>query len=206
MMRKRFSGRRPLLLVGTIAASTLVLAACSESPPQDIVYSSAEQCIQGGVDPEVCNTAYADAMQAHLVNAPKFDGKAACEAEFGPEQCAVQPAQAGQTGSFWGPFMTGYLVSTAFNNIGDYNRYRNGQEQYAGGGYYAPTPIYRNRTGQNVSYTAPRSTPVSTPGSTSRPPSVSAPSRPTVVAAPVNVNTTTVARGGFGGKSTSFGG
>lgn len=201
-MRRRMSGhRRPFLALGTIAASTLALSGCGEEAPSDIMFTSVDQCVAAGMDRQVCQASYQDAMRAHLATAPRFNGMAACEAEYGTGQCTEQPSNAvpnnntGGGGSFFVPFMAGYILSSALNNIGDYYDYRRRQEEI--GYYYGSTPIYRNRSGQTVTTTV-RS------GGT-RIDSVTAPARQTVK--PVNVNTRTVARQGFGGRSSfSFGG
>lgn len=195
-MRRRLSGRKaPLLSLGTIAISSMALAGCAGDPPGDVLFTSVDQCITAGMDAQVCQAGYQDAMQAHLVNAPRFDGLAACEAEYGVGQCNEQPASAntGSTGSFWTPFLAGYVLSSALNNLTDYNSYRRQREDQ--GYYYGSTPIYRNRSGQTVTPT------IGTPGGKT----TVAPSRQTVQ--PINVNTRTVVRQGFGGGSGfKFGG
>lgn len=186
-MRRRFIGSRsPLLALGTIAASSLALAGCASDAPAEVMFTTAEQCIAAGMDPQVCQTGYQDAVQTHLTNAPRFDGLAACEAEYGVGQCAAAPAEAnngGGGGGFFMPFLAGYMMSSAFNNIGAYNNYRRDN---------GATPIYRNRSGQTLTPTVGR------PNGTAI-----APNRSTMQ--PVNVNTQTVARQGFGGRSTGMG-
>lgn len=200
-MRRRMSGhRRPFLALGTIAASTLALSGCGDDTPSEIMFTSVDQCVTAGMDRQVCQASYQDAMRAHLATAPRFDGMAACEAEYGKGQCTEQAANAlpnntGRSDSVFMPFLAGYMLSSALNNVSDYYDYRRRQE--AAGYYYGSTPIYRNRSGQTVTTTV-RS------GGT-RSDSVTAPSRQSVK--PVNVNTRTVARQGFGGRSSfSFGG
>lgn len=201
-MRRRLTGRRPpVLALGTIAVSTMMLSGCGDDPgDSQVMFTSVDQCVSAGMDQQVCQAAYQDAMRAHLATAPRFDGMAACEAEFGSGKCAEEPKSTvtnntSATGSFFMPFLSGYLLSSALNNIGDYYTYRRRQEEsggsvYVGGG---STPIYRNRSGELV--TTVRS---------GKGDSV-APVRQTVK--PVNVNTRTVARQGFGGRSSfSFGG
>lgn len=192
-MHRRLSGhKRPLLALGSIAATSLALAGCAGEPPGEVLFSSVDQCITAGMDEQVCQAGYQDAMQAHLANSPQFDGLAACEAEYGEGQCTEQAntATTGGGGSFFTPFLAGYLLSSTLNNIGDYNRYRG--TQVSSGGYGA-TPIYRNRSGQTLAPT------VRTGNDTSL--------APTRQVQPVNVNTRTVVRQGFGGGSRmSFGG
>ncbi|GGA99351.1 hypothetical protein GCM10011491_29530 [Brucella endophytica] len=199
-MRRRLSGRtRPILALGTIAASGLALAGCGDSgPAQDVLFKSVDQCVQAGTNEQVCQAAYQDAMRAHLDGAPRFNGQAACEAEYGAGQCTETRAAAGSgsSGSFFMPFMAGYMLSRGINTIDDYYKSRRREQDQSGAYRYSGSaPIYRTRSGQTVT-TAPvpaggtQSTGVSSPG---------------YKAKPANVNTRTVARQGFGGRSSSFG-
>ncbi|MGV2124855.1 DUF1190 domain-containing protein [Agrobacterium vitis] len=200
-MRRRLSGRRPpILALGTIAASSMLLSGCGEDAPTERTFTSVDQCISQGMDREVCQTAYQDAVKAHMANAPRFDGMAACEAEYGAKQCVQQTASntdgTNGSGSFFMPFMAGYLLSSTINNIGDYNRYRRESTQgssYGGGSFGGGgTPIYRNRSGQTVTINKGRDTILAPSSQGSK---------------PANVNTRTVSRQGFGGRSSfSFGG
>ncbi|WP_152047466.1 DUF1190 domain-containing protein [Aureimonas psammosilenae] len=194
-MTKRFiSKRRPILALGTIAAGGFALTACGDDPPpENTMYNSVAQCVEAGIEQNICNAEYQAAISEHLKNAPKFDGQAACEAEYGAGRCMQAPQTQGNgsgTGSFFIPFMTGYLISSAISNLTNYNSYGS---YVNSGSYRRPTPIFTNRSG--VTY---RSDPevgrqVSTPR-------------------PANVNTRTVSRSGFGGisssrsSSSSFGG
>ncbi|OCP21039.1 MULTISPECIES: DUF1190 domain-containing protein [unclassified Ensifer] len=201
-MRRRLSGRTPpILALGTIAASGLALASCGDNPPaEDVMFKSVDQCMQAGMDEQVCRTAYQDAMRAHLAGAPRFDRRAACEAEYGWAQCTQARGAdgSGSAGSFFIPFMAGYMLSTGFEKIDDYYKYRRREEEQGGGGGgggYSGSPIYRTRSGQTVTTTpAPARGSQSASASSSR-----------YSVKPVNVNTRTVARQGFGGRSFSFG-
>lgn len=191
-MRRRLSGRKPFLALGTITLSSLALAGCAGEPPGEVLFTSVDQCVTAGMDAQVCQAGYQDAMQAHLASAPQFDGLAACEAEYGVGQCTEQQATtSGGGGSFFTPFLAGYVLSSALNNIGDYNAYRRQRE--SAGYSYGSTPIYRNRSGQTV-------TPTIRTGNDALAPA-------TRTVQPVNVNTRTVVRQGFGGGTRmSFGG
>ncbi|KQQ86929.1 DUF1190 domain-containing protein [Aureimonas sp. Leaf324] len=187
MTRRFLSQRPPLLALGTIAAGGLALSGCGDEPSDNTLFTSPAQCIEAGFDQGICNAEYQTALSQHLRDAPKFDGKAACETEYGAGRCMEVPReQAGGTGggSFFLPFMTGYLISSAVQRMTDYNSYG----RYVGGGSYTrPTPIFTGRNG-----TAYRSDPViGTQTATPR---------------PANVNTRTVSRSGFGGLSSSRGG
>lgn len=198
-MRRRLAGyKTPILALGTIAASAMVLTGCSEDPPTDVMFTSVDKCVLGGVDLQVCRAGYEDAMRAHLANAPRFDGRAACEAEFGAGQCVEQRASSAlnSTGvsSVFVPFLAGYALSSAIKNIGDYRNQQKRQEEEessSSSGSSGAAPIYRKRSGENV-------TTVVRPA-TSGNGTATASVRPSLK--PVNVSTNTVTREGFGMRS-----
>ncbi|WP_040488938.1 DUF1190 domain-containing protein [Fulvimarina pelagi] len=186
-MRKRKIGARPpLLTLGTIAATGMVLTGCGEDPPTEALFSTPTECAASGVDLQICEAEYQAALSEHLKNAPRFDGQAACEAEYGEGRCLEtsnlvnQQANDG-AGSFFIPFMTGYLISSAIGNLASYAAYRNYRSSPS---YTYSAPIYRTRGGQTVT---------------------SAVQGGQRVSRPVNVNTRTVSRSGFGGRSSSRG-
>ena len=172
--RKSGSSRK-LLVFGTIAATGL--AACQEAPPPsgDFAFSNVAQCEAAGFERSVCDAKLQEAVKLHSEKAPRFDSRAACEAEFGEGNCGgSQTAQ----GSFFTPFLTGFLVSQVLSNV-TRNAARTGNG-FAGG------PIYRSRTG------APVAIPPSargTPG-TARPQAL-------------NPATQTARRSGFGSRAAS---
>ena len=182
-VKRRLSSRgRHRLALGSIAAASLTLAACDSGPDGDYAFTSLAECGQAGFDRTVCEAEYNEALQQHASSAPRFDDQAICEAEFGDGRCTVyQPP--GSQQSFFIPFLTGYLVSSALRNVTGFGGYRTYRDRNAG---YAPAPIYRNRSGQNV--TVSRDTPDARPQTR-----------------PLNANTRTAARGGFGGRSASRG-
>ncbi|GGE10477.1 hypothetical protein GCM10011390_31880 [Aureimonas endophytica] len=187
-MTKRFTTRRPpLLALGSIAAGGLALSACGDDQrADDTLYTSPAQCIEAGIDAGICNAEYQAALGQHLRDAPKFDGMAACEAEYGAGRCMEQPRDqtAGSgSGSFFLPFMTGYLISSAVQNLRNYNSYGT---YVRGGSYSRPTPIFTNRSGATYRSDPAIGTEISRPR-------------------PANVNTRAVSRGGFGGLSSSRG-
>jgi uncharacterized protein YgiB involved in biofilm formation len=186
-MTKRFTGRRPpLLALGTIAAGGLVLTACGDQAEEKL-FSSVDECVKWGVEQSVCQGEYQSALSQHLRDAPRFDGMAACEAEYGAGRCMTQPRTDGSgAGNFFIPFMTGYLVSSAVSNLSSsgYGTYVNS------GSYRRSIPVFTNRSGMLYR---------------SDPPQIGEAPRPR----PANVNTRTVSRSGFGGLSSgrmSFGG
>ena len=169
MTRKSSSGPK-LLVFGTIAATTL--AGCQEAPTPtgDYAFRNVAQCQEAGFEKEACETKLAEAISLHKEKAPKFDSRAQCEQEYGEGNCGgTQTAQ----GSFFTPFLTGFLVSQMVGNVArGAGRTGNG---FAGG------PIYRGANGRPVAI----------------PPGAGAGARP----AALNPNTKSSARSGFGGRS-----
>lgn len=192
MTRRFISNKPPLLALGTIAASGLALSGCGNEPSADTLFTSPTQCIEAGIDNNICNAEYQTALSRHLRDAPKFDGQAACETEYGAGRCMEVPRdQAGASGggSFFLPFMTGYLISSAVQRMTNYNSYGT---YVSGGSYSRPTPIFTGRNGTTYRSDPVIGNQVGTPR-------------------PANVNTRTVSRSGFGGLSSgrsgfSFGG
>ena len=190
-MRRRFTRKSPpLLALGTIAASGVILSGCGDDTPKEVAYSTPQECSQSGIDLQICEAEYQEALQKHLAQAPHYTDLKSCEAVVGEGKCfqATDPTanqnSAGQTSGsgsgFFVPFMTGYLVSSALSNLSGYGAYRD----YRSSSSYSSTPIYRNRAGDTLTST------ISGGQRTSR---------------PVNVNTRTVSRYGFGGRSSSRG-
>ena len=190
-MKRRFTRRTPpILTLGTIAASGMVLYGCGDDAPKDAVFSTPQQCADAGVDAQICQAEYQQALQKHIADAPHYANLQECEAALGVGKCFQAgdgngQNSAGQTSGsgsgFFMPFMTGYLISSALSNLSGYGAYRD--YRYSSG--YRSTPIYQDRSGKSVTST------ISNGQRTSR---------------PVNVNTTTASRYGFGGRSSSRGG
>ncbi|MBO0663171.1 DUF1190 domain-containing protein [Jiella sp. MQZ9-1] len=186
-MSRRFTNRvPPMLALGTIAVVAAVAHGCSgENRPTEEAFSTPQQCADSGIDMQICEAEYQQALQKHLQTAPKFNAMATCEEQYGQGRCFEtnaqgQAANGGGAGDFFVPFMTGYLVSSALANLSNYAAYRN----YRYSSDYVNTPIYRTRTGQTVTSTV---------------------SGGKAISRPVNVNTRTVSRSGFGGRSSSRG-
>ena len=123
----------------------------------------------------MCEAKLNEAIKVHAESAPRFDSRAACEAEYGAGNCGGATGATGQ--SYFSPFLTGFLLSQVIGNITN-SAYRTGAG-YGGG------PIYRNRSGRAVSIP-----PNAQPGTNVRP-------------RPLNANTRSAARSGFGGRSFS---
>lgn len=190
--RRRLSPRtRQTLALGTLATS-VTLAGCGEPAPSFESFTSVAECSASGFSRVVCEEEYDRALAAHLQTAPRFDGLPACEAEYGEGRCNELPqlADAGTSGteearpqgSFFAPFLTGYLVSSALSRVTTPRGYAG---YYANNPGYRPAPVYRTRTGRDVT---------------------TAREGNRTVTRPVNRNTRTVARRGFGGSGFARGG
>ena len=182
--RRLSSRRRQTLALGSIAAAGLTLSACDTAPSGDYAFTSITECRDAGFSQTVCEAEYTEAVQRYAADAPRYDDRAVCEAEFGDGRCTETTPANGTQQSYFSPFLTGFLVSQALRGISDYGAYNRYRIDNAG---YAPAPIYRDRAGRDVTVT--RNAPGAAPQTR-----------------PVNANTRTAARGGFGGRSFSRGG
>ncbi len=178
---RRLSARaRHSLALGGIAAAGLTLSSCGSAGPAERQFASVSDCTTAGFSQVVCEGEFEGAQAAAVATAPKFDSQAACEAEYGEAKC--QPTYERGERSGFSPFLTGFLVANTLQNITS----PRGYYDYRRDNGYAGTPIYRTRSGQSV-------TSVRAPGGVTR-------------VEPVNVNTRTAARSGFGGRGMSRGG
>ena len=192
--RRRFAPHvRASLAWGSIAVASLGLTACdSPSPPQlqDARFTKVSECVNAGYPDRVCEAGFSAAWQNYQETAPRFTTNQRCEEEWGAGQCvtltsAPDQVASASSGSVFVPMMAGFMVSQALQQ-----RYREGGGAIYGGGLGYGAPIYRDRSGTPVQIDPP-----STPDTKAIP-------------RPVNMNTTSVARSGFGGSSSgrSFGG
>lgn len=179
--RRRFtSARRPRLVLGGIAAAGMTLGGCS-SQVEPAQFTSVTECTSAGFDQRLCQAGYAAAFQEHQKSAPQFKSLNSCEAEWGDNSCTPVAAPGyGNTASLFVPLLAGFVLSSAMQQ----RFYNDGDIDYYGGygGRYRGTPIYRNRSGTSIAYDR---------------------SGGTTKMTPVNVNTATVARSGFGGMGFS---
>ncbi|MFT5510895.1 MAG: hypothetical protein ACI89J_003994 [Hyphomicrobiaceae bacterium] len=185
--RRKSSVMRKSLALGTIAAAGLTVAACDDAP-SDQVFKSISDCKTSGFSAFVCEKEFTEARARHAKTAPKFKTSDECEQKFGNSKCMVHSVSTTNgttqgTSNFYTPLLTGFLVSQALHRIRTPYAYYSYRSNYPG--YYS-TPIYRDRGGRTV--TSVRSG----TGTKAR-----------TVTRPVNVNTRTVARRGFGGRSYS---
>jgi uncharacterized protein YgiB involved in biofilm formation len=104
-MRKSFS-LKPL----TIGIAGVLLSACSSDREEAIVFNTLDECVNSNPSAAAqCETAYKGALEEAARTAPKYNTANDCEFEFGPNQC--QQVGSG-SGSFFMPFMAGYMVSS----------------------------------------------------------------------------------------------
>lgn len=186
---KRSSSVRLTLMSAATAAS---LSACGDTPAPPALFSTVEQCVAGGVERERCQTALDEAVKTHGEKAPKFASREECLKGVDVEDCAPTTVRNpdGTTSNVFLPAIAGFLVGQALG--------RQGGGYGGGGGSYGPAYRSRDYPGQ---FRDPGNLATSRQaGSTSL-----SPSSPTV-SRPPNVNTTTIARSGFGSSSSSFGG
>lgn len=185
---KRYSSKgHKTLALGTIAALGVATTGC-EAPVQQpaplpntpVQFSSPTECVSAGYEPIACQDAYQAAMVEHEKNAPRYNVQNSCETEWGTGNCKEIR---NDSGSFFMPFIAGYLVSSALSS--------NNSGNYSYGGYYG-SPIYRSRNGP-VQLSGSPSTGVAGSPAKVQTKAVTAPK-------PANVNTRSVSRGGFGGR------
>lgn len=136
---------RRLTLTTLMAAGGVSLTACGdnvadnvriENPGKQVdawAYQSLQECLdKNEVPDDACQTADKAAKEDEA-KAPKYDSQASCEDLYGPGQC-VPRSQAGSSGSFWGPLVTGFIVGRMLDGGGWGGRgmYRDWRD----GGYY----------------------------------------------------------------------
>jgi uncharacterized protein YgiB involved in biofilm formation len=114
-MRKGFSPK-PL----AVGIAAIFLTACGEERKEATVYTSVEDCVNNNPQQsETCQTAYKDALQEAQRTGPKYNSQRDCEAEFGFNQCNQVQRQGG---SFFMPFMAGYMLSNLLSPRGYYSQ------------------------------------------------------------------------------------
>jgi len=112
----------------------MVLSSCYKE--EDLTYKSLDDCLKDTlVKASACSTAYQQAMQQHLSQAPRFQSPDACQDQYG--NC-VRYQQGGT--SFWLPAMAGFLAGHWFSNYGSSNR-----PYVLNSGDWAPRPLYRTQ-------------------------------------------------------------
>lgn len=113
-MRKSFSVK-PLAL----GIAAIFLSACGDKQ-EAAVFTSVDDCV--GANPESaeqCKTAYEDALAEAERTGPKYNSQRDCESEFGANQCNYVQRS---SGSFFMPFMAGYMLSNLMSPRGYYSQ------------------------------------------------------------------------------------
>ncbi|MFT2111270.1 DUF1190 domain-containing protein [Marinomonas sp. 2405UD68-3] len=102
----------PLMRPLTLAVASVTLAACSDSTEEVQIVSSVDDCqASTTLTQDQCEVAYQQALIEAERTGPKYNSQAACEAEFGYDQC-----NRSSQGSFFTPFMAGFLVSNLLDS------------------------------------------------------------------------------------------
>jgi len=115
-MKRYTNGSRKHLALGTIAAMSVATAGCEAPaqplplPEEPVQFSSPAECISAGYETIACEDSYQAALAQHQADAPRYDLQDNCEEEWGGGNC--QESRSG-SGSFFAPFLTGYLLSSA---------------------------------------------------------------------------------------------
>lgn len=128
-MRKSFSVK-PIAL----GIAAIFLSACGDEQEAS-VYTNVDDCT--GANPEFaeqCQAAYEDALREAERTGPKYNSQRDCESEFGNNQCNYVQRE---SGSFFMPFMAGYMLSNLMSPRGYYS-----QPMFTSYSRYSP---YRNR-------------------------------------------------------------
>ena len=128
-----------LVLMGTVP---LLLSACDHpTPPQPqttVAYQGLAQCISDGkVSADICEKAYADAVQAQYRDGPRFNSLADCQAQYGYDQCHHVETS---SGGWFMPALAGFMIGRAMSHNGAYGY---GYGYGYGGGF--GQPLYRAR-------------------------------------------------------------
>ncbi len=164
-----------------MGSGALVLSACEEQRVDANIFESVEQCIDApGAIRSQCEAEYKVAAQQHAAVAPKYTDQAACEADFGAENCEVAPYQSEGGGSIFMPLMMGYMMGSMLGGRG---------------GAFSQ-PLYRSADDAKNFRTADNRNVGANTGKTTV--NRSAAGRPSTKAF-------TVSRGGFGNTARSYG-
>jgi len=113
-MRKSFSVK-PLAL----GVTAIFLSACGDKQ-EAAVFTSVNDCTDTHPEfAEKCKTAYEDALREAQRTGPKYNSQRDCESEFGNNRCNVVR---NESGSFFMPFMAGYMLSNLMSPRGYYSQ------------------------------------------------------------------------------------
>lgn len=131
------SKRSKAAAVALLGVAALALSACKDDEKVAAqVFPDKAACLASVDKPDRwwtkqdCETSFQHAQELAKKNAPRFDDRAACEAEF-PGQC--QSANNDSGGSFFMPMMAGYMIGNLLNS---------GSSRP----YGEATPLYKDRS------------------------------------------------------------
>ena len=114
-MRKAFAVR-PLAL----GIASVLLAACGEEKQDAKIYLSLEECERDNPSAvDACQAAYQTALDEASRTSPRYNSEYDCEYEFGANQCRQVKTD---TGSFFMPFMAGFMVSQLLSSGRHYSQ------------------------------------------------------------------------------------
>ncbi|TPV62081.1 DUF1190 domain-containing protein [Aestuariibacter sp. GS-14] len=161
-MRKAFS-LKPL----AIGVAIVFLSACGEDGDASKIYVSVDDCQKENPDAvSQCQAAFESAIEEHNRTAPRFNSQNDCEYEFGSDRCQYVQSQ---SGSFFMPFMAGFIVSRLlqpspyysqplYTSFSPYSPFRSRwvtSNGYVFDGdirrrsYYAPSSVYKPKPAVN---------------------------------------------------------
>jgi uncharacterized protein YgiB involved in biofilm formation len=110
-MQTSFKRSRKAALVLMVPVAGVSLSACVQEPAAPaVVYETLADCQDAGVlTREECQASLDQAKALHSETAPKFDSRAACEADYGQGQCQTTSS------GFFMPAMMGFLAGQLLN-------------------------------------------------------------------------------------------
>jgi uncharacterized protein YgiB involved in biofilm formation len=161
-----------------LAVSSVLLASCSTNQEEVYVVETPEDCTyRTSMSYEQCEVAYKKALAEAERTGPRYDSAADCAAEFGNEQCHQS-----SSGSFFMPFMAGWMVSSMMNNSSRQSMFN---------------PVYKRQADRGNSFTTATGRPVNSTALGK----FTAPSD--AVRKPAPTANKTLRRGGFGAMAAS---
>lgn len=176
--------RSRAVALSLMSASAVLLQACDDPEVEAQVFRDAKSCIEAGtLTEQQCLDLNQQALAEHLREAPRFRSAEECQAEFGADQCQSHGASSGGGGSVWMPLMMGFMAARALDSF-------SGRSNAA--------PLYRTRDNPNGLRTGGGYKVGAGYGATAK--------LPEWATQPTRARTQTVSRGGFGSRSTGWGG
>ncbi|GAP75237.1 MULTISPECIES: DUF1190 domain-containing protein [Pseudoalteromonas] len=137
---KRTNKLKLTLMLGASAG----LSGCTDPEEPALLFTDVDDCTDFGVERDVCQAQYQQALANHDIEAPKYANENLCENDFGFERCE-------QEGSIWRPIMAGFMIAAVAEAVDeglDLMKKKKKRKKYAflGGNYYSGAkPLYRSR-------------------------------------------------------------